>query len=149
METWFRFRLGAHWLAFSVGHVEEVCSPSPPTPIPLAPRHIIGLTTIRGRVIPLLDLRLFLDLPEAGGARAGEDPDRPMERVIIVAADGMQVGIPCDQTAGLVQVGEARRLDAVQGEKLKRYARAEIMLDQDLLVLVDVPTLLEGAKVRP
>lgn len=55
--------LGAEVFAVSVAHVREILDYQAPFAIPEGPDYLMGLTDVRGRATPTIDLRLKLGLP--------------------------------------------------------------------------------------
>jgi len=61
------FVLGGELYAWDIVAVQEIIGPSPLSRLPRSPAWVLGVMNLRGRVIPVYDLRLRLDLdPEAG-----------------------------------------------------------------------------------
>ena len=60
---WVVFRLGSHRLALSAAWVREMTALPEVTVLPGADPHLRGMVDIRGRVMPLMDLRRRLGLP--------------------------------------------------------------------------------------
>ncbi len=69
MKRYLAFTVADVALAFPVDQVAEVVPVPPITRIPRPARHIEGLTMLRGRAIPIMDLRKRLGLvnPATGG----------------------------------------------------------------------------------
>ena len=59
------FRVGEHSFAVDSGCVAEVLHAARLTPVPLAPEAIAGLLHLRGRIVPVIDVRRRLGLPAA------------------------------------------------------------------------------------
>ena len=57
--------LGAELFAVPVEYVREILDYAPPFALPEGPNYLLGLTDVRGRATPTLDLRLKLGLPAA------------------------------------------------------------------------------------
>jgi purine-binding chemotaxis protein CheW len=57
--------LGPEVFAVSVAHVREILDYQTPFAIPEGPNYLLGLTDVRGRGTPTIDLRLKLGLPRA------------------------------------------------------------------------------------
>ncbi len=57
--------LGREVFAVPVDHVREILDYSQPFAIPEGPAYLLGLTDVRGRAVPTLDLRLKLGMPAA------------------------------------------------------------------------------------
>jgi purine-binding chemotaxis protein CheW len=51
------FKLGAQRCAIEAGFVHEVCKPVALTRLPGAPAHLLGITNLRGEILPVFDLR--------------------------------------------------------------------------------------------
>lgn len=60
MTAFLRLRVGHEWYAIHVKHVVEVLRLMAITPLPDAPPHVLGVITIRGQVIQVVDLRRYL-----------------------------------------------------------------------------------------
>jgi purine-binding chemotaxis protein CheW len=58
------FRLGDELFAISVGQVREVLEASQITRVPTAPEYMQGVVNVRGKAIPVVDLRLKFGLPK-------------------------------------------------------------------------------------
>lgn len=74
---------GVHVLA-----VEEIIRLQEITAIPHAPDFVEGVINLRGRVIPVLDLRKRFGLPPAEATKS--------TRIVVVEASGMTVGLVVD-----------------------------------------------------
>ena len=83
-----RFRLGAERYAIDTRHAIEVHALRQLAPVPCCPPHIVGVVNARGRMLPVVDLRRFFELPEAGLA--------DLHRVIHVQAEGLELGLLAD-----------------------------------------------------
>ena len=55
--------LGAEVFAVPVEYVREILDYAPPSALPEGPAYLLGLTDVRGRATPTLDLRVKLGLP--------------------------------------------------------------------------------------
>ncbi|MDP2278470.1 MAG: chemotaxis protein CheW, partial [Nitrospirota bacterium] len=51
------FQLAAEEFAFRISEVEEIFIPQQITMVPKAPDYILGITSVRGKVMPVLDLK--------------------------------------------------------------------------------------------
>ena len=58
------FRLGAEEFGVRVDKVREIMGVQDITAVPQAPPHVKGVINLRGKVIPVVDLRLKFGLPE-------------------------------------------------------------------------------------
>ena len=59
------FSLGREEYGVSIGLVKEINGMMDITPVPGAPGYIKGVINLRGKIVPVMDLRLRFGLPEA------------------------------------------------------------------------------------
>ena len=60
------FHLGKEEFGIQVRHVREIMGVQDITPVPGTPPHLKGVINLRGKIIPVVDLRLKFNFPEAG-----------------------------------------------------------------------------------
>lgn len=82
------FLLGSEEYAVDIRHVQEIIRLQEITRVPEVPDFIEGVINLRGRVIPVLDLRKRFRLP------LGED--RARMRIVVVEHAGRQIGLTVD-----------------------------------------------------
>jgi purine-binding chemotaxis protein CheW len=58
--------VGAEQYALPVDNVVEIADFDPPTPVPGAPRELLGIRNLRGEVLPVFDLAAVLGIPGDG-----------------------------------------------------------------------------------
>lgn len=66
-EKFLTFALGPERYGLEVARVEEIVGLLPITRIPRLPGFVSGVVNLRGRVIPVIDLRLALGMPASEG----------------------------------------------------------------------------------
>jgi chemotaxis signal transduction protein len=54
------FQVGREEFAFLMGHVREILRVQTPKEVPGAPAHLLGVLTVRGKILPIVDLRRLL-----------------------------------------------------------------------------------------
>jgi purine-binding chemotaxis protein CheW len=121
-----------------MARMREISKLRPITELPRVPRFLRGIITLRGTVVPVLDLRLRLGLPEraAAAAGAGRDPDRD-RRILVVDHQGEPFGLIVDRVLRVVrmvddQIESAPLPGGIESEFLAGVARVE----GELIVLV-------------
>lgn len=90
------FRVGAEWYAIETTHVRGVMRLSELTPLPDAPPHVVGITILRGEILPLFDLRQLL----GRGSQALTD----LSRVVIVGGDQLELGLIADEASEIIDL---------------------------------------------
>jgi purine-binding chemotaxis protein CheW len=96
------FTLAYERYAVATAWVREVVPLRELTPLPGAPAFVAGLINVRGRVVSVVDLKAFFELPPKGLPE--------LNRVLIVAKQALEFGLLVDAVTG---VGELR-LQALQ-----------------------------------
>jgi len=90
------FRLGGEEYVLPVDDVREVLKSRELTIVPNSPPHVLGVTSIRGRVLPVIDLGRRLGLPPAVRDEKA--------RIIIISPDDEDAGIMVDRVTGVVRI---------------------------------------------
>jgi purine-binding chemotaxis protein CheW len=134
--------LGGEAYGVETGRVEEIIRMQAITRIPKCPSFIEGVTNLRGRVIPVLDLRKRFGLPAADATRRSR---------IVVAELG-------DHTVGLVVDGVSEVLhlssEAVEPPSTlvtsadSAFLRGVAKLDERLILLLDLSRLLSQSEAE-
>lgn len=103
------FGIGGHPYAVPVEHVREIVRVGPITPIPRVTASVLGVVSLRGEMLQLLDLRQRLGLPQqALGSRA---------RILVVGDDRNTVAGWCvDSVDEVVRVAEDAMVAQVGSE---------------------------------
>lgn len=120
------FLVGKEEFALRVDEVEEIIRQQAITRVPGTPEYVSGITSLRGKIIPVVDLRKRLNLEErtyrplhAGvhaadasaemaGAKPGEgdngNSDRNREKILIIDGPKGIIGADIDRIMGVVRV---------------------------------------------
>jgi purine-binding chemotaxis protein CheW len=136
-ETWVEFRLGRDLFALPVAQVTEILRVHDVTPVPHPPFPVIGVINLRGRVVPLLDLRARLDLPTP--------PPDTESRIVLVESQMRRIGLLVDAVERVAQLAqsamrrseaeaepvEIRGLHTVDGRETRLLDLAEILTLRD------------------
>jgi purine-binding chemotaxis protein CheW len=103
------FRLGDDVYAGAVTFIQEILKPPPLTPVPRAPFSIMGIVSVRGQLVTVIDLRRRLRLPEEGPTRrarvllvkAATEGAGASAKARLQAASGTLVSGPGEEMLGL------------------------------------------------
>ncbi len=95
-EEYLTFLLGREEYAVAIERVREVVKAPPVTEVPRAPGHIVGVASVRGEVVAVLDPRRRLGLPGAPPTGGG--------RIVIVDAGEGVCGLLVDAVASVVRL---------------------------------------------
>jgi purine-binding chemotaxis protein CheW len=106
--------------------------------LPHTPAFLLGVTNIRGRILPVVDLKRFFGLPEQGLT--------DLNKVVIVQQEGAELGILADSILGVRQIPSA----SVQGPPTvlegisTEYLRG---VTEDRWVILDVERILTDERM--
>lgn len=129
------FRLAKEEYGLPITKVQEINRLVPITKLPQTPSFMEGIINLRGRIIPVIDLRKRFQL-----AAADQSEDN---RIIIVEVNGQTVGIIVDAVTEVVRLSGANIeppppafiLDA-------QYIHGVGKFDERLLILLDIDKIL-------
>ncbi len=132
------FRLGEEDYVVMVEQVREVLRLWHVTPVPNAAGHVLGVTVLRGKVLPVIDL----------GRRLGLAPSVQDERcrIVVVSPSDEEAGLLVDRVMGVLRIPP----DAIRPapETIEQGAGAEflqgiIRSEEKLYILLDLEKVLE------
>lgn len=94
-EQWVgvAYNLGGKSYVSDMGQVGEVLTPPTMTAIPGVKSWVLGVSNIRGRLVPIVDLVAFFDMPKPADSRR--------QRIITVELGDSYIGILVDQVFGM------------------------------------------------
>jgi purine-binding chemotaxis protein CheW len=127
------FTLGREEYGLPITQVQEIIRYAAPRTIPSSSPTVRGVINLRGKIIPVCDLKLRLGLTD-------EDPDDA--KIVIVESGGMTAGIVVDEVDEVITVGEEQLEPPPSGEV--GYIEAVAKVGDRLLVLLDTAAVLAG-----
>ncbi len=126
------FTLGAEEYGVPITLVQEIIRYTPPRPIPGSPPHVEGVINLRGRIIPVVDLR----------SRFGASGERPEEaKIVIVELSEATVGTIVDEVKEVLTVSGDQTEPPPEGVGDAEYLEAVAKLEGRLLVILDMTKL--------
>ena len=90
------FLLSGESYAMDLSYITQTLPLSDFTPLFCTPGFVLGITNLRGRIISIVDLRRFFELPEVGLC--------DLNRVIVVSNGSMEFGILADSIVGMISL---------------------------------------------
>jgi len=135
------FFLAGEEYGLEILKVQEIIGMMDITPVPRSPDHIRGVINLRGKVIPVVDLRLRF------GMQAAEQTSETC--IIVVQANRIQTGIVVDQVSEVLNIASEEIEDApafgaeVQTDYIlgigKSDGRVKLLLDIDRVLANGIP----------
>lgn len=87
------FNLASEKFGIETVYVREILPLKDLTPIPCTPAFVLGVIHARGRIVSILDLKRFYDLPQAGLT--------DLNKVLVLHNAGMEFGVLADAVQGV------------------------------------------------
>lgn len=126
------FDLGEERYGLEVGEVQEVADAPQMHYIPQAPEFFLGAINFHGRILPVLDLGRFLDLPDTP-----QDP-----RKIVLAGEGRGLALSAGSVQRIVPMAADALLPFQAPPGRDSFIRAVFHFQGRMINLLDVPRLL-------
>lgn len=95
---WLGFFLGAEEYALDIDVVSELIKPRTVTELPQVPDYVCGIISLRGEVIPVIDLKRRLGLSD------DQLCDRELQRIIVCEGDNQRIGLLVDRISQVVRL---------------------------------------------
>ncbi len=98
------FKLMKEDFALRISHLEEILRYQRITKVPKVPKWVLGLTSLRGKVIPVVDLKLKLSL-------TGESSNNDQKgKLLIIKGPKGPIGAAVDKVIGVVRITKSEIL---------------------------------------
>ena len=138
-EQFVIFNLGSQEYGLPIEAIQEIARPPDHvTKLPKAPAFIDGVMNLRGRVVPIVDLRRRFDV--AMGERVGA------QRILVLTLGGGQTGFMVDGVSEVLKVPSSaiRPAPDLSTEQMRLINRvANLDLQERMILLVDPAQLLD------
>lgn len=135
------FGLAEEGYGLEIRHVIEIIGIQKITAVPDLPEHVIGVLNLRGKVIPIIDVRLRFGLPQR------EFDERTC--IVVVDVAGRSVGLVVDQVSEVVEIPEAQiEPPPATGQERGTYIRGLGKLGEQVKILLDVEALIADEHVE-
>lgn len=103
-EEFLCFNLGNEEYGINLMEIKEIIKPRELTEVPRTPDFVDGVLSLRGVIVPVLDMRRRLAMPPA--------QDRVLERIVIVRHDECLTGLRVDRINGVLRILDDNREQA-------------------------------------
>jgi purine-binding chemotaxis protein CheW len=136
------FRIGQETFGLPIALVHEIVRPPEITNVPHAPEYVEGVMNLRGRIVPVIDLRRRFDQPAVENQRKN--------RVLVADVDGRAVGLVVDSASEVLKINEAQIEPPpnVFADKATNYVTGVAKYDGRLIILVDLKKILQNGELK-
>lgn len=124
-----------------IDKVKDIITVPEITPVINSPASILGMMNLRGKLIPVMDLRLRLQMEQEEKTRKS--------RIMVVEYGNEQMGLLVDQVRQVLKINEEEMEDAPkdEGEIEESYIRGVCHLDERLIILLHIEKLINRDKL--
>lgn len=142
LEKTIIFELSEKEYGLPVKFVESIETALPITRVPHDLPFIKGVINLRGKIIPVIDLRIRLNQPLTG--------DRADDQIIITKVEETQVGLIVDNANDVLDIAgsDMEEPPEVIGSVKKEYIKSIVNLNERLIVLLDIFKLLNLEEIQ-
>lgn len=130
------FRIGEEEFGVDILAVQEIIRLVPITPVPRAPMDIAGVINLRGKVIPVVNMRSRFSLPARDAS--------PQTRIVVMESEEKIVGFLVDAVSEVLRIPVTTVEDPppVVAGIGSEYIRGVGKLAERLLILLDLNRLM-------
>ena len=137
------FRVGTGEFAVDIMRIMEIIRPQKVTGVPKAPQFMLGIINLRGKVVPVFDMR--------GRFGASSEPsDARKNRIIIVSVGGRVIGIEVDEVLEVIYLQRdhvEETPDSVKGPEAE-FLEGVGKVGDRLILILDLERLLTGDEIH-
>jgi purine-binding chemotaxis protein CheW len=136
------FKLVDEYYSIDINDVETIIKMQAITVVPHTATHVLGVTNLRGIVLPVFDLRRRFGLPDV-------EPTKDT-RIIVVKVNNNMVGIVVDVVVEVIRVSQEKIeiTPSIATTVNSHYVDGVINMDDRLVILLNLAKILEiSAKI--
>jgi purine-binding chemotaxis protein CheW len=140
-DKYLTFTVGKEDYGIEITHVTEIIGIQKITDVPEMPAYIKGVINLRGKVIPVIDVRLRFRMPER------EYDDRTC--TVVVSVNGTPIGLVVDTVKEVVDIPENQieLPPEVAESSTQRYIKGLGKIGDDVKILLDVEKLVRNEDI--
>ena len=130
------FNIGDEEFGVDILQVQEINRMLEVTKVPNAPEYVDGVINLRGKVIPVMDLRSRLSL--------ARKPHDKHTRIVVVELSGKVIGFVVDAVREVLRIplNVTEPAPSITGSVSEDYIKGVGKLDDRLLILLDLEKLM-------
>jgi purine-binding chemotaxis protein CheW len=134
------FGLGSEDFGVNISSVESIIKMQPSTRMPHAPAFVEGVINLRGKVLPVVDLRRRFGLPP--------QESNKNSRIIVINVDHVEVGMIVDGVSEVLTIAEqaVEPAPAIAMSIDTQFITGIAKIDQRLVILLDTARVLSSSE---
>lgn len=134
-EPYVLLNTGARWYGVAASSVREVIAGNDVSAVPAAPQHVLGLTLIHSRLVPVVAIQRLVN--SADTALHGE-------RMVVLHEENREIAVLSETVRGLIEMPAALPDADTQADRAT-WVSKQIAFDGKQIAIINVPELIETA----
>jgi len=136
------FTLSTETFAVEVSAVEAIIKLQAITKVPHAPTHVVGVTNLRGNIVPVIDLKKRLSLPITESTND--------TRIIVAIMQDSKIGMVVDSVSQVVEIDDAQIEQTPQMSTSidSSYIRGIVKIENLLVIMLDLEKVFSEEKMK-
>jgi len=139
--TLMLLRLGTRWFGVDVRSIEEVALKGEVTRVPTAPSHILGVTTLRGRLVTVVGLEQMI----GGAGMLSRETTATLPRLVVVRDGDYEMAVVAEGISGMTDYTPATETGQDTSPRRSGFVREEFDWHGNQVSLLDAPALIAAA----
>ena len=136
------FKLSNEEFAVEVSSVEAIIKLQAITKVPHAPAHVVGVTNLRGNIVPVIDLKKRLSLPATENSLD--------TRIIVALLQDSKVGMIVDAVSQVIEIDDSQIEPTPQISTSidSTYIRGIVKVENLLVIMLDLAMVFSDEKIK-
>jgi purine-binding chemotaxis protein CheW len=125
--------------AFKISQLDEIIRPQTITRVPKVPPYVLGITSLRGKIIPVIDLKVKLSLTE-------ESSDiNSKYKILIIKGPKGPTGVMIDKVIGVIRISKSEILPPPSHltETELRFVEGIAIVDKHFISIINMEEAVE------
>lgn len=136
IEKFLNLRSDGLLFGINTTFVTEIITNTKPTKVPLLPYYIKGIINLRGRIIPIVDIRLRLGKEEI------EYDDKAC--VVVVEYNGIAIGIVVDTVVNVIDIDTSQISPMPENNAQEMVSGVISLNEKEALMILDCELLINN-----
>jgi purine-binding chemotaxis protein CheW len=138
LEEYLCFRVASEEYAISIMEIKEIIKPREVTEVPRAPKFVLGVISLRGLIVPIMDMRARLSL------FCTEVSSR--ERIVVIHREAGFCGLLVDEVIQVARIAKSaiEEPPAVLDGIDRAFVKGLGHYDSRMIILLDLETILDS-----
>lgn len=141
-DKFISFSLNGEMYCINLNGVKEFLKNILITPVPCTPDYVVGLVTLRGNFLTVVDIKKFVGI---GESEESSPKDESKNRIIVIETPDFQIGFLVDEIFSIVDIPE-EQINQHSHRQQNKSILSEVVLDDVLYSILDVKNILSDER---